>query len=358
MREAARSLVPDTVVADVRRWRLRRLRREGLPDWISEPTVQRIALDELGEVVDRAWFADLSGYKEQSAAKLWLRSSGGRSATIVVKRARGATTGYHAIQGFPGPVGAPERVLYGLGPGSLEPVVPRLLTVDTSVEGETHYYFEDLLRPYRKATKPRDLVELAGFLVDLQEPLREWLQTAPADSVLRYDRNFPRDFMAYSRAALEDYARVSDDQACIRFLQSWDETEKFYLDLDPGEARYGVHGDFRKDNVFVARRGRGFKAVDWEYAGWGWIHNDFASLLKTADSQIADRALDVLAARRPEYSRQEHFDLYQRCRLERGILDAALVARQRMATSDNPHVRADHYDLANSAMKALGRSGT
>lgn len=358
LRAALRSLVPGSVVADVRKWRLKTAREDGLPEWLHRPTVQRLAFDQLGEEIDQTWFTDLSGYKEQSAAKLWLRGAGGGTTTIVVKRARGATTGYHAILGFPGPVGAPERVLYSQGPGPLGPAVPRLLTVDTPTEGETHYYFEDLLVSYRKAAGPDDIIELVGFLVDLQEPLRDWLRNAPADSVLRYDGDFPKAFMTYSRTALEDYARVSNDEACVRFLKTWDETEKIYLDRDPGEAQYGVHGDFRKDNVFVSRRGRRFKAVDWEYSGWGWIHNDFTSLMKTADPETADKALTLLASRRPEYTYEEHFDLYQRCRLERGVLDAALVARQRMATSDNPHVRADHFDLVYSAMRALDRSGT
>lgn len=45
--------------------------------------------------------------------------------------------------------------------------------------------------------------------------------------------------------------------------------------------------------------------------------------------------------------------MYQRCRLERGLLDAALVANQRLAKSDNPKLSTVHFERISDAFGLL-----
>ncbi len=172
--------------------------------------------------------------------------------------------------------------------------------------------------------------------------------------MVRYDGSFPAAFLEYACDSLEEYVKATDDETYENLLRKWPGISDWYLSETPDAATDAVHGDYRVGNIFHERANPDhLRVVDLEFAGYGWIHNDLASLLKGRPEQVAEEAVSALAARRPEWSKAEHWRIYQRCRLERGLLDASLVARQRLASSSNPRISPTHAARVLSAVSAL-----
>ena len=357
VRDYLRRKTPSAFVDARRRQRSRRDRVGGLPSWVDSDTVHAVGTELLGRTPDTFAFADLSGYKEESAALIWARLANTRQRTFFVKRSFRGSDHYPAIKDFPGAVGPPEEWLYMQDAGRLRPYVPMIYTLIELDDVEVHYFLEDISRSngFRSAVVPQDIPRLIHHLLDMQEALREWVTELPDGTATRYDDHFAAKLVDYCFDSLDAFVGVTGDKPTIEFLRRWGEISDAYLGSNPGEPMDGVHGDYRPEHLFVAPgRGRSMKAVDWEYAGLGWVHNDLASLLKKTNPEVMTSAMRLVAAHDRRFSLDEHLAMLHRFRLERCILDAALVTRQRIAKSEHPWVSSEHFYRAYDAASRLG----
>jgi hypothetical protein len=325
------------------------------PDVLADVT-QRL----LGVPARSYHHASVSGYKEATAFIVWLESAQGESARIFFKDVNLGPEHYPAIVGFPGRPGLPEAALYANPTDAIAPYLPKVHAhVELAPDMHYQYFLEDLNATHRWGFDHDDILRAVDRLIDLSSDIADWIASSPGIPVIRYDDRFPTSFVTYAHRALVRYAERTGEDHAIELIDRWDAITRVYLDETPSEADDGVHGDYRRDNMFHDRKDPDkVTIVDWEYAGIGWIHNDLVSLLKMADPSTVDAALERVARTRPDRTPEEHWRLYQRCRLERGLLDGALVANQRLAKSASPKLSTVHFARIFDAYRLLTDGNT
>lgn len=297
----------------------------------------------------------VDGYKENTASVVWVR--GERSATSLVFKDVDLSPGtYPAIIGFPGRPGLPEASIYADGDGDLARFLPECYHLETVADGAHYrYYLEDLNIAHRSGFSRTDELIAVDAAVAVGEAIETWLESHPDAPTVRYDDGFAAGFLEYAHEALAAYADRTGERSVASMIDAWERIAATYLANTPDAADASIHGDFRRGNVFYERRDpTRVKLVDWEFAGVGWLHNDLASILKLSDDETTRLSLERLAVLRPERPLEEHRRLYERCRLERGLLDAALVARQRLAKEETPTISVTHAERVHAAVRALG----
>ncbi len=279
----------------------------------------------------------------------------GNSTRIFYKDVNLAPEHYPAIVGFPGRPGLPEAAFYGNPTGGLETFLPPV-HAHVELEPDIHYqyFLADLNATHRWGFEEDDVMWAFDRMLDVSAAIAQWRDAHGKERLIDYDGDFPTRFVDYAHSALTRFNERTNDLRTERLLGGWQDIAALYLAETPTRADDAVHGDFRRDNMFHDRNDPTLiTVVDWEYAGWGWIHNDLVSLLKMADVGTVETALTRLAAARPQRTREEHWRLYQRCRLERGLLDAALVANQRLAMAGTPTLSNVHFERINDAYGLL-----
>lgn len=353
-RSAIRRRLPPTLRHAYYRRELKKRRRPGIPPTANRAIVEEIVVRELGANLQRAFHAEFSGYKHGTAWLVWL--FGGRSRlTIAFKDVHLAD--YPAVEGFPGGrPGLPEAALYSTPTIVLKRSMPELYAITEVIPGERYqYYLADLGRQYRNIMTVSDQFTALDHLSRIGRALAEWAADRQQTALIDYSAEFPREFLRYAYATLSEYCERSGDRGAIDICRDWECVTDLYLGATPPSARDYVHGDYRDGNLFIHRRTQeDLRAVDWEFAGRGWIHNDVVSLFKRSDQPTVQAALGRLVEMQPAHSPTEHRRLLLRCRLERNLMDAALVAKQRMAKEIEPlRVSRYHFSSARQTMDSL-----
>ena len=343
----------------VRRSKIRGRREPGPPPGVDRDALADVAQQILGAPARRYLHASVSGYKEATAFIVWLEGAGRQSVRVFFKDVDLAPERYPAIAGFPGKPGLPEAELYAHPNEALEPFLPRIHAY-REIEPQSHYqyFLEDLNATHRWGFDQDDILLAVDQLFEVSAGIADWIGSNATTPVIRYDGEFATSFIAYAHDALTNFAEVTGDADTLKIIDQWDAISNVYLDETPDSADDAVHGDFHRENMFHHRKNpAGLTVVDWEFMGMGWIHNDLASLLKRAQPETVDAALTRVAEARPERTLDDHWRMYQRCRLERGLLDAAIVANQRLATSDNPKLSTVHFRRISDAHRLLTNDG-
>ncbi len=354
-----RQRAPASLRGAVRRARIKRRRVPGPPPSADRDALSDTATQLLGGPARSVQHASVSGYKEATAYVIWLKGSSGRQATLVFKDVNLAPERYPAVVGFPGRPGLPEAGMYASPTPKLEPLLATCYQQLELVPQQHYQYFlEDLNATYRRGFSQDDKLWAVDRLLEVSDAIREWIDANPSAAITRYDDAFPEEFIEYSHDALGRFAAQTGYEPARDLIERWESVADLYLAETPERADDAVHGDYRNDNLFHHRTDPAqLKAVDWEFAGLGWLHNDLASLFKSGPSEGARIALEKVAQARPERSFEEHRKLYERCRLERGLLDAALVANQRLAVSETPTLSHTHFHRILDAQARLGSPG-
>jgi hypothetical protein len=322
----------------------------------AEPAILAdVAQQLLGAPARSYGHASVSGYKEATAFVVWCEDAHGQSKRIFFKDVNLAPDHYPAIVGFPGRPGLPEAALYNTPTDAITPFLPTIYAhVELEPETRYQYFLADLNATHRWGFDRHDVLRAVDRMFEVSSAIAEWVEVHPNGPAIHYDGQFPTAFVEYAHDALTRYAAHTREAHAVELIEDWDAITRVYLAETPDAADDAVHGDFRRDNMFHDRADpEKVKVVDWEYAGVGWIHNDLVSLLKMSGPETVDAALARVAAARPQRTPQEHWRMYQRCRLERGLLDAALVANQRLAKSDNPKLSTVHFERISDAFGLL-----
>jgi hypothetical protein len=339
----------------VRRTKIDRRRQPGAPPGADPDVLADVSRRLLGAPPRSFQHASVSGYKEATAFIFWMTDAAGKTRRAFFKDVNLAPERYPAIVGFPGRPGLPEADLFKTPTNDLSAFLPPVYA-HAEIEPDVHYqyFLADLNATHRWGFRQDDLLDAFDRMLEVSAAISGWMDEHPDNRLIRYDGEFPSRFVEYARDALGRFHERTGDPRTARLLGRWDEVASLYLSETPETADDAVHGDFRRDNMFHDRRDpTRIAVVDWEYGGMGWIHNDLVSLLKMAGHETVTAALGRLALARPHRSAEEHWRLYQRCRLERGLLDAALVANQRLARSDEPTLSNVHFERVNDAVGLL-----
>jgi thiamine kinase-like enzyme len=139
--------------------------------------------------------------------------------------------------------------------------------------------------------------------------------------------------MDYARHNLEQYVRQTADSAIAELLAQWPQVSAAHArdEFDRGEAYVPIHGDYHTGHIYYHRQDpRRIKLIDWEWAGMGRAHFDLATLLQRHEPDEEALALEAYAQGDRRLSLDEHRRRYEWCQLERGLLNAAYLARQQM----------------------------
>jgi len=85
------------------------------------------------------------------------------------------------------------------------------------------------------------------------------------------------------------------------------------------------------------------KLIDWEWAGFGVRHSDLASLLKYVSPELEFKALAIYQQRCGQRNLVEENLIYQWCKLQRGIFDAAFFAKEKIESIRPPKMKLDGH---------------
>jgi aminoglycoside/choline kinase family phosphotransferase len=208
---------------------------------------------------------------------------------------------------------------------------------------------------YGTAAWKGNLLSTAAELPDLHRAMSEWsMDIDPPSYLLQFDRAFSSALTVYAKNNLEHYVRSTGDGMVAKLVESWPRIAEAHESVGSYGTRVVglIHGDYHPANIYVHRKEIGrLKLVDWEWTGWGKPHADLAALLKRQPPETEEAALLKYSRQDRRLSAREHRKLYEWCQLERGLLDAAFLARQQMGSARKLNWITDF--IRKSALRAL-----
>ena len=316
--------------------------RRGLPRGLSQETVSRICREVTGEELRRSSYVHLSGWKVSGAYRLTLKTQSGRTWPLIFKNAVYNLEELPGLQGMPQRPGPPEYLVYKNASPALSEFLPKVyLCLEIRPGSHYQYLLEDLSRSHRRlspfgGTEPAGNQNLRAAIEQLpllHDALTEWLHGVDPSAFLRYDDGFSDAFLSYAKDNLEGYFAETQDETVSRVLKFWPQISNLHESADIGELRgtIAIHGDYHNGHMYTDdSAGDNLKLIDWEWSGFGWPHADLASALKRATPEDEELALSIYAERMKNFTPAEHRRLYEWCQFERGLMDAAYLAKQQM----------------------------
>jgi len=327
-------------ISGLRSLRRRRQRKappvpiEGVAEGITFETLNEVCLQYLGEPLVRVAHLHLSGWKSAGSYRLLLWTEGGHQWRLIYKNAIYTMDQIPALAKLPVAPGPPEYLLYSNAGGTLIRYLPAVYLCSEVIPGRHYQYLlEDVGQEYRKDTRIEAVLRTVAALPVIHRALDEWSRTVDQDRLLRYGYEFSAAFQEYARETLERYARWTANEAVSEVCRLWPRVVEVYLreEFHDLQTSCPIHGDFNPANVLVHQEDPDqIKLVDWEWLGLGVPHADLASLLGGRDPEVEQRALAIFFEQDDQLSLDEHRRLYQWCKLERGLLNAAFCAAQFM----------------------------
>ena len=337
-----RSVLPAAVNRRIDRRRLSERIEDGLPEGLDEALLTAIVQEErrLGFVEVR--HAPLQEWKLTSASLVWMRLEGGTTWTLVFKDVRLGDDDYPAIGGLSVEPGVPEYALYSRMTSSLRLFTPRIFSV-IELEDRRHYQYlmEDLRSRYHPVYRRREKASMLGAIAGVHEALLDWVTENGSDSLIEYDAAYVADLIAHAEAGLDNVARMGGRAIAEQAAAIWPDVVDYLL-AEENLARRRlrpIHGDLNPKNCFVSNSDRDHvRIVDWEWSGYGTVHDEVASLTKARDPQLDERAFRVIRQLDPELDERDHLELFWWSQLATAVRDAALLSHQLAGLDDPPEV--------------------
>ncbi len=327
-----RKFLPGYIAATLYRFLERDRIVPGLPEGIAFETLDRLCRQQFGHALEQVSHSRLSHWKPAGAFRLFLRTRNRQNWSLIYKDERYSTASIAALEGLTVRPGPPEFSIYQAGSRTLRHYLPQVyLSQEIVPQQHYRYLLEDIRFTHRRAAYADDLVAAGAELSALHAALRDGLPSAARRLLLRFDTHYAHSLLEYARYHLEQYIHLTQNRLAAQVLGVWPRLVRHYQPetfLRP-ELLQPVHGDYNRSNIHLPLRADNpLKVVDWEWAGVGLPHADYVSLLKEADAATEARVLALLYAADPRLTPGDHRRLYAWCRLQRGLLDSAFLARQ------------------------------
>lgn len=307
----------------------------GVPDGITFDALNRICLKYQHEPLTRAAYAHISGWKSSGAFLLWLHLHNGREWRVVYKNAIYLPNHIPAVIGLPVMPGPPEYTVCSRGSGPFAEYLPAVYLSEEITPGKHyHYVMEDVSTGFHPLSyKSPQVVDVAGDLPTMHRTMQEWANFPGENRLLRFGAAFAAGLVEYAQTNLERYACVDASPTVSKVNADWAAIIEIYQQPEflARQILRPIHGDYSPANIYLSRqKPTRLKILDWEWAGYGVPHADLAALLKRTTPEIEQQALVRYSERDRTLSPTEHRRMYEWCQLERGILDAAYLAKQHL----------------------------
>lgn len=322
------------------RWLQLHKRLPGLPEGIDHGTIDKLCREHQGWPLKRASYAQLSGWKVSGAFRLFLTGPNGEVWRLIYKDAAYTPEQIPALRGLPLVPGLPEWLIYSVPAKALASYLPRVyLCLEVVSQRQYRYVLEDLGGRYQRLTRykgpaKRDgILHAASRLCSLHRALGDWAANIDPTQLLQFDGGFSAVLLPYARTNLESYLTHTADSSVSEVIGRWPEIAAAHDQGDwlQSQPLGTIHGDYHTGHIYLHQEVPDrIKLIDWEWTGFGRSHADLASLLKRAGPEIELQALMAFSQQDTSLSLDEHRQLYEWCQLERGLLDAAFLARQQM----------------------------
>jgi hypothetical protein len=334
-----RSLLPSRLYFQLYHYRNRAKILQDFPEGITFELLNKLCVNYLGKPLKQVTSLHLSGWKSSGAFRLLLRTEQGDHWSLIYKNALYTQDNIPAVTGLPVRPGPPEFLVYDHAPGVLSKYLPDIyLCLEITPGKHYQYLLEDLKPEYRPVQQDStDILKAAAEIPALHRAMTEWLPMIDKNRLLNFDRGFSIALLQYAREHLERYAQETADRMVSKVCELWPRISKVHQNKEFYELQSisPIHGDFNHSNIHLhSTNNEAMKIVDWEWAGMGIAHMDLVSLLKASNPEIEQQALKSFCAQEPRLSVDEHKRLYHWCKLERGLLDGAFLAKQQMESKN------------------------
>lgn len=304
---------------------------DGLPDGIDFDTLNTVCYEHKDRLLQKAAHVHLSGWKSAGAYRLDLTLAGGEQWSIIYKNAIYDAEHIPAAEGFPVRPGSPEYIITCRASGPLADVLPAIYLAEEVTAGQHYRYLMENISPtYQPLSYSSPwLIEIAGQLSTFHLAWTEWANESEIhDQVLDYGGTFSTRLRDTAQANLTRYSQKVDSVTVRQVLDQWADIVSASV---PDAVPVLIHGDFSPANIYAA--GKQIKILDWEWAGIAPGMADLAALLKRASPEMEAEALRRYSATDSGHSFEEHRRLYEWSQLERGLLDAAYLAKQHLEST-------------------------
>jgi hypothetical protein len=329
---------------------------QGPPPGLEYSVLRQVILERFKVQPVEVAHLRIKNWRLSGAYRVFIKDNNGNRLNLIYKNAIYSSERIPGLREFPSIPGGPEYSIYRLAREPLKKYLPSVYYCQEVTPGDHYQYLlEDLVEEYRRPISQTDKLLVTTLIPELHRAIAEWLHIPEQIKLLAYDMDYAKRLQNYVRIHFEKYLENHSDRRIHHILGHWTEMcalledEDYFTIQSPGP----IHGDFRPLNILLHRRDpERIKLVDWEWAGIGLAHNDLASLLWRVSSETERRALEQYAHRVPNLTLEDHKRLYWRCRMERGLQEAAIVAAQ---MNGDPHALVGKADreLSTAASQVL-----
>ncbi len=330
----------------------------GIPSGVDAELLDQLILRHTGGRIARVSRQLLSNWKP-GTYRLILESDRRSRWSVIFKDANYGHDVVPAQRDLPVLLGAPEFRVLSTNGGPLAGFLPTVYHA-AQVGDQQHfrYYLEDLEPNWYRPTIARDLHAVVACLPGFHQALNSSIAVDDAPELIEYDEAYSVAVREYCNARVEHYLARRPSEGVEAIWQAWPEMNAVHAEGAPSRSvgTRIVHGDFNNANLNLARTNRRkLKAVDWEWAGFGFPHIDLASIAKGAPPDVQYRLVEAYANLEPQLSLTEHDRMFQWCRLQDAIRDAGYVAAQVLDSEHLPRSNPEKYIIA--ALKRARQAG-
>jgi Phosphotransferase enzyme family len=337
-----RSILPSVVNRLIDRRRLAAGMVRGLPKGLDHASLAVAVRDQKGSDFTAVRHAPLQAWKLESANIVWIRLQDGTRWSLVFKNAQFDHDDYPAIRGLSFQVGVPEYSVYSTMTPRLRHFSPEIYAAWELQHGTRYQYImEDLRTGFHPVYGRRDKASVLRNVISLHDALSNWVAEKGDEHLLRYDRDYVVELIHHAEVGLDRLAVTGGQSITEDVRRVWPDVVGYLLaerNLARRQLR-PIHGDLNTKNCFVSNKhGDEVRFVDWEWCGYGTMHDDVASLLKRSDRGLDEQALHMISQVEPHLPERDHLELIWWSRLATAVRDASLLSHQLAGLEDPPAV--------------------
>jgi hypothetical protein len=278
----------------------------------------------------------------------------GREQRLIYKTVVYSPDDLPGLVGLPVSPGAPEFIVYNDLQEELATYLPEIYFCSEVDHRHYQCLMEDLGDEYQRAAGPAAILTVAAEFPNIRKALNQCAPADPDHNLSQYDGGFSTALLEYVYTNLERHVRSTKDKPTLEVIRTWTGIVKTHGNLGIQDMQRNlIHGDFGSSNILVHKQFPcKIKLIDWEWAGIGVPHSDLASLLKPTSAEIEECGLRIFSRQDNGLSFDENNRLYQWCKLERGLLDAAFLAAHYLKSSTTTRLDLPAF-ITQSSKRAL-----